>query len=231
MSARGWFVTATDTGVGKTLVTTGLVLALRAEGLRVRGMKPVAAGAERSAAGDWRNEDADALLELDPELAYEAVNPFLYREPAAPSTAAVLEGAAPPAVDDILAARDRLAAAAEAVVVEGAGGWHVPLGPDLDIAGLAAALGYPVVLVVGLRLGCINHALLTAAAIAASGCPLAGWVGNVVDPDYRHLAATRTAIAEGIGTAPFAELPWLAAPSPRLSAKFLRRMSAKLLSK
>jgi dethiobiotin synthetase len=183
---RGLFVTGTDTGVGKTRVSVALIHALRAQGLRVAAMKPVAAGAE-SRGGALLNEDVAALtaavnVDADPRW----VNPYLFEAPLAPHIAAAQAGV----VIDLQAIADayaRLAALSDVVVVEGVGGFRVPLNAAQDSADLAAALGLPLVLVVGLRLGCLNHALLTAAAIAADGCRAVGWIGNVIDPAMLRL--------------------------------------------
>ena len=179
---RGWFVTGTDTEVGKTHVACGLVAALRERGARVVPMKPVAAGAiERG--GAWTNEDTEALLAaagLDASWR-PRVTPVLLREPMAPHVAAWREGRKLSVAPLVEAYRD-LAREADLTVVEGVGGFRVPLNASEDTRDLAIALGLPVVLVVGLRLGCINHALLTADAIAAAGLALAGWVGNAIDP-------------------------------------------------
>ncbi len=177
----GVFVTGTDTDCGKTVVACGLVAALRATGRRVGVMKPVAAGAEETPQG-LRNRDAlDLIAASGCDLPYEVVNPCVYAPPIAPHLAAAQAGEsirfAP-----LLDAYGRIRAVSDVVVVEGAGGWRVPLGPEGDMAELAAALGLPVLLVVGLRLGCLNHALLTAESVARAGRRLAGWVGNVVDP-------------------------------------------------
>ena len=178
---RGFFVTGTDTGIGKTRASAALLHALRARGLRATGMKPVASGCER-VGGEWRNEDALALLDAsDPRPAYADCNPFALPLPLAPELAARdagIEVGLPP----LLEAHARLAAAADAVVVEGVGGWAAPLSARLMQADLVRALDIPVVLVVGLRLGCLNHALLSARAIAADGCRLAGWIANAIDP-------------------------------------------------
>lgn len=179
---RGIFVTGTDTGVGKTLVSCVLIHALRERGLRVAPMKPVAAGAievERRLV----SEDTLALLSAcdTPKPSTKLVNPALFREPMAPHIAAEREGreiTLAPIVDAFHA----LAASSDTVVVEGVGGFLVPLGPTLDTRDLAVALQLPVVLVVGLRLGCLNHALLTAESIRAAGLTLAGWVANAIDP-------------------------------------------------
>lgn len=182
---RSAFITGTDTGVGKTVVTCALLCALQARGLRVAPMKPVAAGAERIE-GQWVNEDVRALLSsAGAPYPSELVNPMLLREPMAPHIAAAREGASI-ALAPLLAAYQALASQSDSVLVEGVGGFVVPLAPGLDTRDLAVALGLPVVLVVGLRLGCLNHALLTAEVIRRARLPLAGWVANVIDP---HMAA------------------------------------------
>jgi dethiobiotin synthetase len=178
---HGFYVTGTDTGIGKTHSSVALLHALRAQGLRATGMKPVASGCERID-GEWKNEDALALVAAsDPRPAYADCNPFALEHPLAPELAARdagVEVSLPP----ILAAHARLAASADAVVVEGVGGWAAPLSANLMQADLVRALGIPVVLVVGLRLGCLNHALLSARAIEADGCRLVGWIANAIDP-------------------------------------------------
>ena len=187
MSARGLFVTGTDTGVGKTRVAVALIQALRAQGLRVAAMKPVSAG---SAPGEL-NEDVVALLQaanVDADL--RDVNPYAFAEPIAPHIAAALAGVRME-LDVIAAAYSRLAAKADVVVVEGAGGWRVPLNEHEDMADLAQRLNLPVVLVVGLRLGCLNHALLTAESVAHRRLPWAGWIGN-------HVGASMPLAAENV---------------------------------
>jgi dethiobiotin synthetase len=180
--SRGLFVTGTDTGVGKTLVACALVHALRARGLRVAPMKPVAAGA-MAHQGAWANEDTIALARAAgpdaPPL--DAITPVLLREALAPHIAAAHESRSL-SLAPLLAAHRRLAGGADFTVVEGVGGFRVPLGPMLDTVDLATALGLPVVLVVGLRLGCLNHALLTADAIERAGLQFAGWIANAMDP-------------------------------------------------
>ncbi len=184
--ARGFFVTGTDTGVGKTTVAVALIRVLAGQGLRVAAMKPVAAGCER-VDGGLRSEDVAALsdaanVKAEPQL----VNPYAFAPAIAPHLAAAQAGVEIE-IDRIVAALRALAQRADVVVVEGVGGFRVPLGARTDTADLAAALGLPVILVVGLRLGCLNHALLTAEAINHRGLRWAGWIGNVLDPDMTAL--------------------------------------------
>ena len=187
---KGLFVTGTDTGVGKTRVAVALIHALRAQNLRVAAMKPVSAG---SAPGGL-NEDVVALLQAANVAAdVRDVNPYAFVPAIAPHIAAQQAGVRIE-LAVIAAAYSRLAAAADVVVVEGAGGWRVPLNEREDMADLAQRLGLPVVLVVGLRLGCLNHALLTAESIAHRQLPWAGWVGNHVDPALAYPAENVAAL-------------------------------------
>ncbi|MDY4282497.1 dethiobiotin synthase [Xanthomonas sp. LF06-19] len=186
MAVPAFYVTGTDTGIGKTIASTALLHALRARGQRAVGMKPVASGCAREADG-WRNEDALALQDASaPRPAYDDLNPYALPLPLAPELAAADAGVqlelAP-----IAAAFERLRAQADVVVVEGVGGWAAPLSATLDQADLARALRLPVVLVVGLRLGCLNHARLSAAAIAADGLQCIGWIGNEIDPAMERI--------------------------------------------
>lgn len=178
---QGFYVTGTDTGIGKTRSSAALLHALRAQGVRAVGMKPVASGCERID-GAWKNEDALALIEAsDPRPLYPDCNPFALPLPLAPELAARDVGV-DVELQTILDAHARLAASTDAVVVEGVGGWAAPLSSSLMQADLVRALDVPVVLVVGLRLGCLNHALLSARAIVADGCRLVGWIANAIDP-------------------------------------------------
>ena len=213
------FVTGTDTGVGKTLASCALLHALRARGLRAVGMKPLASGCEATAAG-LRNDDALALQGAsDPGPAYEDINPFALPEPLAPEIAA-REAAIAVTLPPILAAHARLAAQADAVVVEGVGGWMAPLATGLMQADLVRALDLPVVLVVGLRLGCLNHAYLSARAIEADGCRLAGWIGTGVDPGMLRIDENRELLAARLPAPCLGWLPWSAEPDPaRLAAE------------
>lgn len=201
---RGFFVTGTDTGVGKTRVSVALIHALRARGLRVAAMKPVAAGCE-----PWQyNEDVTALMQaMNVRADPQDVNPYSFPEPIAPHIAAAIHGAR---IDPerIAAAYARLARVADTVVVEGAGGLLVPLNESADIADLPRMLCLPVVLVVGLRLGCINHARLSYEAIRARGLEWAGWIGNHIDPEMAaqedNLAALKSWLPEPcLGVQPY----------------------------
>lgn len=182
------FVTGTDTGVGKTRVATALLHAFARRGLSVAGMKPVASGCSESAQG-LRNDDAQALLAASSvRLRYADVNPYAFAPPIAPHIAAEEAGRE---IDLAVLehAYQRLAMLAQRVVIEGAGGWLTPLGPRTTLADFATLIGADVILVVGLRLGCLNHALLTAQAIRAAGLELAGWVGNAIDPGFERAQA------------------------------------------
>lgn len=178
---RGLYVTGTDTGIGKTLVSTALLHAWRARGLRAAGMKPVASGCEATQDG-YRNADALALQSAsDPRPPYAQVNPYALPLPLAPELAA-REAGIDIELETLRAAHARLQGGADIVVVEGVGGWAAPLSATLDQADLVRALDLPVLLVVGMRLGCISHARLSAAAIAADGAHLVGWIANQIDP-------------------------------------------------
>lgn len=178
-----YFVTGTDTGVGKTLVSCALLHALRVRGKRAVGMKPVAAGLDERG----RNEDVEALCAASSfRAANGQVNPYAFYPPTAPHIAARWAGAEI-GLNRIVESYRELAGQADCVVVEGVGGYCVPLNETEDTADLAVRLGLPVILVVGMRLGCLNHALLTARAIEASGLQCAGWVANICTPDMLYL--------------------------------------------
>jgi dethiobiotin synthetase len=177
------FIAGTDTGIGKTHAACTVLHAVRATGRSVCGMKPIASGCGETPQG-LRNEDALALLAASsaPQPPYEQVNPVALREPLSPHLAAAHEGVTI-TLSPVHAAFDVLRARYDTVVVEGVGGWRVPLAPPaLFASDIAKTLSLPVVLVVGLRLGCLSHALLTAEAIQADGCRLIGWIGNRIDP-------------------------------------------------
>ena len=209
----GCFVTGTDTGVGKTLVSAGLLHALARHRRRVVGMKPVAAGLVPWG-DDWASEDAIALRSASTLAVPPALDsPVLLPDPLSPHIAAARAGVQID-IAAIVASYQTLAAQADAVVVEGAGGFHVPLTDTLTGADLAQALALPVVLVVGLRLGCLNHALLTAEAIRTRGLTLAGWVANRVDPDMEAVEDNIAYLRARLGAPLLADVPHQELPEP-----------------
>lgn len=215
-----YFVTGTDTGVGKTLVSAALIHSLARMGIKVAGMKPVAAGAELRD-DQWWNEDVALLTaEANVSLPVQLIAPCLFKEPAAPHVAAALEGKQINP-SDILAAFKQIREQTEAVIVEGVGGFCVPLTSQTDMADIAAQLQLDVILVVGLRLGCLNHALLTAEAIAARGLHVAGWVANQIDPAMPHQAANIDTLREHVPAPYVGCLPWMARPSVAVAADTL----------
>lgn len=214
------FVTGTDTEIGKTLTSSALLHALVRTGVRACGMKPVAAGAELRD-GIWHNDDADRLIAAgNVSMLASLTTPYLLKEAAAPHIAAELEGVVIEPVP-ILAAYLELAAASDAVVVEGVGGFRVPLSAGFDTADLARQLELPVVLVVGLRLGCINHALLTVEAIVARGLVLAGWVANELADEMNFADENIEALIELIPAPLLGRVPRLAQPSAAAAAEHL----------
>lgn len=203
---RGWFVTGTDTGVGKTHVACALVAGLAASGRRAVGMKPVASGARRTPAG-LRHADAEQLLAAgNVAVAYDTVNPYCFEPTVAPHLAAEDAGVEM-RLQTLLDAHTRLRALADCTVVEGAGGWRVPLGPRTTMSDLARALGLPVLLVVGLRLGCLNHARLTLEAIRHDGALFAGWVANACDASMEYRTRNIEALTQILETPPLAVFP------------------------
>jgi dethiobiotin synthetase len=206
-SGKFWFVTGTDTGVGKTFIAAGLLQVARSQGLSTLGLKPVAAGCEERD-GQWGNEDAWALQQHSSvRPTYATVNPVALREPMAPHIAAEREGQALELAALAAHCRSQFGAA-EFGVVEGAGGWLVPLNASTTLADLAQELGCDVVLVVGMRLGCINHALLTAAAIRAAGLRLAGWVANHIDPEMAVQDENVAALAQRLEAPLLGRVPY-----------------------
>lgn len=207
MTTRGFFIAGTDTGVGKTRATLYLLKLLQTRGLQAIGLKPVATG------GVWRdgnlvNEDALALQQAGSVvLPYATVNPWLFEPPAAPHIAAARAGRALAAVE-VAAACMQPVGAAEVVLVEGVGGWLVPLNARETMADVARLLGLPVILVVALRLGCLNHAALTCAAIRSSGSTLAGWVASRITADFAFPEENLAALADILGGSPIGVLPY-----------------------
>lgn len=214
------FVTGTDTEIGKTLVSAAILHKLVESGQRACGMKPIAAGAELRD-GELHNDDADMLAAAgNVHLPQNITTPFMLREPAAPHIAAALEGVTIEAVP-ILAAYTEILAASDSVVVEGVGGFRVPFNDSFDSADLAAQLNLPVVLVVGMRLGCISHALLTVEAIVARGLVLAGWVANTADPDMRFFDENVEALAARIPAPLLGVVPRLEQATAANAAPFI----------
>lgn len=211
-----YFVTGTDTGVGKTLVSCALLHAFASYGRRVVGMKPVAAGC-----GDDINDDVRQLRAASNVLAgLGQINPYSFTRAVAPHLAARFGGVRI-SLDRILEAYSELSAQADVVIVEGAGGFCVPLNDDQDGADMVQLMNIPVVLVVGMRLGCLNHALLTAEAIAARGLPLAGWVANVVDADMAMLDENIAALEQRLTAPLLGIVPYSAQPDARAVAALL----------
>ncbi len=207
MSGAIWFITGTDTGVGKTRVTAGLLAAAREAGLNGAGMKPVAAGVQ------WREGQAVSADALEIAAAsgqstpYDDLNPFCLIEPISPHIAADRANIRID-IDEIVEIAHRLAQAHELLLIEGAGGWYTPLGPEGSMADLARELAAPVVLVVGLRLGCLNHARLTREAIEQSGCRFGGWIASHVDPYFDAVEENLATLENLLGAPPLGALPF-----------------------
>lgn len=218
IAQRGCFVTGTDTEVGKTHISAALLHWCALQGWRSAGFKPVAAGLEQQE-GRWVNADVQLLRQSSSVPLTDAeVGPCQFQAACAPHLAAAQEGRVID-FDALLHAARHLASKADALVVEGVGGFVVPLDTQRDTADLAQALGLPVVLVVGLRLGCLNHALLTAQSVQARGLRLAGWVGNTVDPGMLwmkdNLDTLRQMLSTRYGAVALGHVPRLSKPSPQ----------------
>ncbi|MGA6098220.1 dethiobiotin synthase [Stutzerimonas marianensis] len=219
--ARAFFITGTDTEVGKTTIAAGLLHAARLAGLSTAAVKPVASGCDVTAEG-LRNSDALALLgECTLPLRYEEVNPLAFEPAIAPHLAAREVGSELTVTALASPVRRVLASGAAFTVVEGAGGWRVPLAGRETLADLAINLKLPVILVVGVRLGCINHALLSAEAIERDGLVLAGWVANIVDPATSRLQENLATLAERLPAPCLGQVPRLQNASPAEVARYL----------
>ena len=202
---RGLFVTGTDTGVGKTHVALALMRGLVRSGKRIAAMKPVAAGAIRTPEG-LRNDDALRLASIaNVPVPYETLNPYCLERAVSPHIAAEQAGIV---IDPAAISRKflELAAVTEGVVVEGAGGWLAPISRTRTMEDVAVALRLPVLMVVGLRLGCLSHALLTARAVLASGLPLAHWIANEIDPRFEQSSENVALLSAALGP-PLAVVP------------------------
>ena len=204
---QGFFVTGTDTGVGKTLISAALIHSLRNENVRVSGMKPIASGCIETDHG-LKNEDADLLLQAsNVDADYDLICPYRFLPAIAPHIAAQEQGAVI-SIEYIMECYRRLQSSSDKVVVEGVGGWQVPLDQQKSMSDLAIELDLPVIIVVGGRLGCINHALLTADSILASGLSVAGWVFNQIDPDMQQVAAVKQTLQNRMPGRLIADIPW-----------------------
>jgi dethiobiotin synthetase len=221
MSAA-FFIAGTDTDVGKTTIASGLLHAARLQGLSTLGAKPVASGCDVTAKG-LRNADARALMaESSITLPYEQVNPFAFEPAIAPHLAAREAGVALTVQALLAPMRLILEQQADFTLIEGAGGWRVPLSDQANLSDLAMALKLPVILVVGVRLGCISHALLSAEAIARDGLQLAGWVANIVEPKTSRLEENLATLAERLPAPCLGRVPRMKVASAALVAEHLQ---------
>jgi dethiobiotin synthetase len=212
-----YFVTGTDTGVGKTLISCAMLHAFAARGKLVVGMKPVAAGCN----AERRNEDALQLMASgNATTVYEHINPYCFLQPIAPHIAARLDGVEIQFAH-IVESYKKLDALADVVIVEGAGGLLVPLNEQRDNADLVRELGLPVIMVTGVRLGCLNHALLTVEAIAARGLTLSAWVANIVDADMPFAEENILSLQQRIAAPMLGVVPYLPQADARIVAGLL----------
>lgn len=217
-----YFIAGTDTDVGKTTVAAGLLHAAQLAGLSTLGAKPVASGCSAGAKG-LRNDDALALIaQSSIKLPYEQINPFAFEPAIAPHLAAREAGVILSVQALLDPMRAVLAHGADFTLIEGAGGWRVPLSDQANLSDLAIALKLPVILVVGVRLGCINHALLSAEAIARDGLQLAGWVANIVDPRTSRLEENLASLAERLPAPCLGRVPKLKQVSAEAVADHLQ---------
>lgn len=209
MAKRCYFVAGTDTDAGKTVVSAGLLAAANKRGWSTLGLKPIAAGCEETEDG-LRNSDALQLQKAASiTLPYEQVNPVAFTPPIAPHIAAKEEGRLLSADRISAICKGTLLQPADFAIVEGAGGWRVPLNARETMAHIPKQLNVPVIMVVGIKLGCINHALLTAESIARDGLRLAGWVANQIDPEVSHYADNVSTIRSMLRAPLIAEVPYL----------------------
>jgi len=222
MAKKNYFVTGTDTGVGKTMVSAAILEAAKAQGKRTLAMKPIASGCDQTPDG-LRNEDALMLQQaITEELSYDQINPVALEPAIAPHVAAQQAGKTVTAQRLIGFCRGLQMRPADLMLVEGAGGWRVPLNDRETYAAMPRELGMPVILVVALKLGCINHALLSAEAIRADGLQFAGWVANRVESEPMDCELeTLNYLTTHLGTPCLGVLPWLANPEPAALSTYL----------
>jgi len=217
----GYFITGTDTGVGKTTISVALIRQLAQAGHRVVGLKPVASGCRMTAQG-LRNEDAERLHAASSiDIPYATINPYAFEPAIAPHLAA-REAGIRIELERIVDCYETLATTSDRVVVEGVGGWRVPLGRVITTEHMAKSLNLPVILVVGMRLGCLNHALLTADAIQASGLPLAGWIANHLDPEMERVQDNVDTLTDRFSAPVLGSVPYGALENPELLESLFR---------
>ena len=219
MTKKAFFITGTDTDVGKTLIAAGLLVAAKNMGLTTAALKPVAAGCEKTEAG-LRNSDALLLQSvITQKLMYEQINPIALSSAIAPHIAAQQEKRSI-SVERVVGFCRGVLNSANVTLVEGAGGWRVPINPSETMADIAKNLQMPVILVVGMRLGCLNHARLTFEAIVRDGLPVVGWVANCIDKDMPALAENIESLRFGLPISCLAVVPHLSEPSPEKIAEY-----------
>lgn len=219
MTKKAFFITGTDTNVGKTLIAAGLLVAAKQRGLTTAALKPVAAGCEKTAEG-LRNSDALLLQSVMTQtLHYDQINPYALEAAIAPHIAAQQEKRSL-SVDRLAGICRGVLSSANFTVVEGAGGWRVPLNARETLADLAKNLNLPVIIVVGVRLGCINHALLTFEAVVRDGLAVAGWVANCIDADMPVLQENIDSLKARLPVPCLGVVPFLVEPSPAQVASY-----------
>jgi len=225
--SSAFFVTGTDTGAGKTTVSAALLYAARQQGLSTAAAKPVASGCEQTPEG-LRNSDALSLLQqCSVPLSYQAINPYAFAPPIAPHLAAAEAGIALSAATLADAVQTILNKGADLTLVEGAGGWRVPINRQETLADVARALNLPVILVVGIRLGCINHALLTLEAIQHDGLVCAGWVANGLEPDTARLQENLHSLQQHLSAPCLGQIPYLPSPTAQAASSHFGMLSLK----
>jgi len=209
---QGYFITGTDTGSGKTVASVMLLQALKKNGRKVCGMKPVASGCLKMNDSLVSDDAVQLMKHSSIRPAYELVNPVALQTPCSPNIAAELEGL-PVDIEKIVLAYKEISRQADIIVVEGVGGWFTPVFGTSGMEVLVTRLQLSVILVVGLRLGCINHALLTAAAIRSCGINLVGWIANHVDPDFLYSEQTVSCLSDTLNCRLLGEIPFKALPN------------------
>lgn len=222
MAVKTYFVTGTDTDVGKTLAATGLIEAANRQGRRTAAIKPVAAGCEDRGDGLQNSDALQLQAAASHPLSYQQVNPIALQAAIAPHIAAEQEGRSLSAQRLSGFCRGLTLLPVDILVIEGAGGWYVPLNHRETLADVAKQLNPEIILVVGLRLGCINHALLSIKAIRADGLKIAGWIGSTIDPDMPQLDKNIATLERLIAEPCLGVIPRLIDLSPQRVAEFIK---------